>query len=62
MWNEIFQFTPTELNQFYQKIDAVTPSLVNQVARELIHRDRIIVVTSQPAITKPFVGRVNSPK
>lgn len=62
MWNEIFQFTPTELNQFYQKIDAVTPSLVNQVAKELIHPDRIIVVTSQPAITKPFVGRVNSPK
>nr|WP_199318090.1 pitrilysin family protein [Arthrospira platensis] len=62
MWNEIFQFPPTELNQFYQKIDAVTPSLVNQVARELIHPDRLVVVTSKPAIPTASVGRVTTPK
>lgn len=51
LWNEIFQFPPTELNQFHQKIAAITPGEVNQVAKELLHPDHIIVVTSKPAIS-----------
>lgn len=50
LWNEVYGFPPSELNDFHHKIEAVTPAEVNRVARELLHPDRIVVVTTEPQV------------
>jgi zinc protease len=39
-----------ELRSFISKIDQVKLSQVNQAARELLHSDKIVVVTAGPPI------------
>ncbi|MGC9524601.1 MAG: M16 family metallopeptidase [Limnospira sp.] len=50
LWNQVYGFPPPELNDFHHKIEAVTPAEVNRVARELLHPDRIVVVTTKPRV------------
>ncbi|AKG24657.1 peptidase M16 [Calothrix sp. 336/3] len=48
--NEIYGLKNEELRHFTQKIKAVNLKQVNQAARELLHPDKIIVVTAGPQI------------
>ncbi|BAZ42497.1 peptidase M16 domain-containing protein [Calothrix sp. NIES-4101] len=50
LMNEVYGFDSRELSSFTKKIDAITPSQVNQVARELLNPDKIVVVTAGPAV------------
>jgi zinc protease len=46
LMNEVYGLDKLELNSFILKIQQVTLTQVNQVARELLHPDRIVVVTA----------------
>lgn len=46
--NKVQGLPPDELQEFVDKINEVTQRQVNQVARELLHPDQIIVVTAGP--------------
>ncbi|WP_071190415.1 pitrilysin family protein [Trichormus sp. NMC-1] len=48
--NEVYGLDTVELQSFVQKIQNVTQTEVNQAARELIHPDKIVVVTAGSAI------------
>ncbi len=48
--NQVYGLDATELSYFPQKIQKVTLAQVNQAARELLHPDKIVVVTAGPAI------------
>ncbi|MDJ0798431.1 MAG: pitrilysin family protein [Calothrix sp. MO_167.B12] len=50
LMNQVYGFQPEELRNFTNKIQAVNLKQVNQAARELLHPDKIIVVTAGPAI------------
>ena len=43
--NQVSGYNPQELHQVPSKIQAVTSNQVNQMAKELLHPDRIVVVT-----------------
>ena len=46
--NAIYGLNPNEISEFPKKIQAVTLAQVNQVAKELIKTDRLIVITAGP--------------
>ncbi|MBW4614481.1 MAG: insulinase family protein [Desmonostoc vinosum HA7617-LM4] len=50
LMNEVYGFDTLELNNFTQTIQQITLAQVNQAARELLHPDKIIVVTAGPAV------------
>ncbi len=51
LMNEVYALSDEELRAFTTKIQSVTLAQVNQVARELLHPDRIVVVTAGPAVS-----------
>ncbi len=48
--NKVYGLDETELSSFTQKIQKVTLAQVNQAARELLHPDKIVVVTAGPDV------------
>ena len=46
--NAIYGLNPNEISEFPKKIQAVTLAQVNQVAKELISPDRLVVITAGP--------------
>ncbi|MDZ8107081.1 MAG: pitrilysin family protein [Nostoc sp. DedQUE12a] len=50
LMNEVYGLEQVELHSFAQKIQQVTIEEVNQAARELIHPDKIVVVTAGPVV------------
>ena len=46
--NAVFDLNPNEISEFPKKIKAVTLAQVNQVAKELIQPDRLVVITAGP--------------
>jgi zinc protease len=48
--NNVLGLNTEELRSFTEKIDAVTLEQVNQAARELLHPDKIVVVTAGPPV------------
>ena len=48
--NSVLGLDTEELRSYTEKIQAVTPAQVNQAARELLHPDKIVVVTAGPAV------------
>uniref|UniRef100_UPI00286AB65C hypothetical protein n=1 Tax=Chamaesiphon sp. OTE_8_metabat_110 TaxID=2964696 RepID=UPI00286AB65C len=46
--NAVFDLNPNEISEFPNKIKAVTLAQVNQVAKELIQLDRLVVITAGP--------------
>jgi zinc protease len=52
LMNEVFGLDEKELFSFSQKIEQVTLSQVNQAARELLHPDKIVVVTAGPQVAE----------
>jgi zinc protease len=48
--NEVYGLDKTELYSFTDKIQKVTLEQVNQAARELLHPDKIVVVTAGPSV------------
>jgi len=50
LMNQVYGFQPRELEDYTGKIQAVSLKQVNKTARELLHPDKMIVVTAGPAI------------
>ncbi len=50
LMNEVYGLNKEELHSFTDKIQAVSLNQVNQAARELLHPNKIIVVTAGPAV------------
>ena len=50
LMNEVYGLDKVELHSFTDKIQKVTLTQVNQAARELLHQDKIIVVTAGPSV------------
>ncbi|MBD2213820.1 insulinase family protein [Nostoc linckia FACHB-104] len=50
LMNQVYGLDEVELRSFTNKIQQVTLSQVNQAARELLHPDKIVVVTAGPAV------------
>ncbi|MBD2593347.1 insulinase family protein [Nostoc spongiaeforme FACHB-130] len=50
LMNQVRDMDITELNSFADKIKQVSLAQVNQAARELLHPDKIVVVTAGPAV------------
>lgn len=48
--NEVYGLDKVELHSFTDKIHKVTLDQVNQAARELLHPDKIVVVTAGPSV------------
>ena len=48
--NQVYGLNQVELHSFIRKIEQVKLSQVNQAARELLHSDKIVVVTAGPPI------------
>ncbi len=48
--NNVLGLNPEELRSYTDKINTVTPEQVNQAARELLHPDKIVVVTAGPPV------------
>jgi zinc protease len=46
--NEVYGLNPSELRRYPQQIEGVTQAQVNQTAQELLHPDKIVVVTAGP--------------
>jgi zinc protease len=46
--NAVFDLNPNEISEFPKKIQAVTLAQVNQVAKELIQPDRLVVIVAGP--------------
>ncbi|HEY9618057.1 MAG TPA: pitrilysin family protein [Microcoleaceae cyanobacterium] len=51
LMNQVYGLSPQELQEFTEKIDAVTPEQVNAAIKELLHPDRVVVVTAGPEVT-----------
>jgi zinc protease len=51
LMNQVYSLDVEELRDFTDKINQVSLSQVNQAARELLHPDKIVVVTAGPAVT-----------
>ncbi len=50
LMNQVYGLDVEELRNFTEKINQVGLSQVNQAARELLHPDKIVVVTAGPAV------------
>lgn len=50
LMNEVYGLNKEELHSFTEKIHKVTLTQVNQAARELLHPDKIVVVTAGPPV------------
>ncbi|MEH2327397.1 MAG: pitrilysin family protein [Nostoc sp.] len=50
LMNEVYGLDKEELHSFTDKIQKVTFTQVNQAARELLHPDKIVVVTAGPSV------------
>ncbi len=50
LMNEVYGLDEVELRSFTQKIQTVNLAQVNLAARELLHPDKIVVVTAGPAV------------
>ena len=50
LMNEVYGLDKGELHSFTDKIQKVTLTHVNQAARELLHPDKIVVVTAGPSV------------
>ncbi|MEH1893437.1 MAG: pitrilysin family protein [Nostoc sp.] len=50
LMNEVYGLDKGELHSFTDKIQKVTLTQVNQAARELLHPDKIVVVTAGPSV------------
>ncbi|PAX58053.1 M16 family metallopeptidase [Brunnivagina elsteri] len=50
LMNEVYGLEHNELIDFTDKIDSITLTQVNQAARELLHPDKIVVVTAGPTV------------
>ena len=50
LMNEVYGLNKGELHSFTEKIHKVTLTQVNQAARELLHPDKIVVVTAGPPV------------
>jgi zinc protease len=50
LMNEVYGLEHNELTRFTDKIDSINLAQVNQAARELLHPDKIVVVTAGPAV------------
>ncbi|MBN3923846.1 pitrilysin family protein [Nostoc sp. NMS4] len=50
LMNQVYGLDKRELHSFTDKIQQVTLSQVNQAARELLHPDKIVVVTAGPSV------------
>lgn len=50
LMNQVFGLDEVELRSFTKKIQQVTLAQVNQAARELLHPDKIVVVTAGPSV------------
>ncbi|BAY13615.1 M16 family metallopeptidase [Calothrix sp. NIES-2098] len=50
LMNQVYGLDEVELRSFTEKIQQVTLAQVNQAARELLHPDKIVVVTAGPAV------------
>jgi zinc protease len=50
LMNEVYGLNKLELHTFTDKIQKVTFEQVNQAARELLHPDKIVVVTAGPSV------------
>ncbi|MEL7244978.1 MAG: pitrilysin family protein, partial [Cyanobacteria bacterium J06573_2] len=48
--NHVLGLETDEIRSYTDKIQAVTPDQVNQAARELLHPDKIVVVTAGPPV------------
>lgn len=48
--NEVYGLTQEELRQFPSKIQALTPEQVNQVTKDLLHPNNLVVVTAGPPL------------
>ncbi|AVH72873.1 M16 family metallopeptidase [Nostoc sp. 'Lobaria pulmonaria (5183) cyanobiont'] len=51
LMNEVYGLDKVELHSFTDKIQKVTLTQVNQAARELLHSDKIVVVTAGPSVS-----------
>ncbi len=50
LWNQVYGLDATELRNFTQEIKKVTLEEVNKAARELLHPDKIVVVTAGSSV------------
>lgn len=50
LMNEVYGFDTSELREFTEKIHDISLAQVNLAARELLHPDKIVVVTAGPAV------------
>ncbi len=48
LMNAVFSLDINEIRDYTDKIEAVTPAQVNQVIAELLHPDRMVIVTAGP--------------
>ncbi|NMG05328.1 pitrilysin family protein [Brasilonema sp. UFV-L1] len=46
--NAVYGLSPAEIREFPQRISAVTPNQVQQTIQELIHPDKLVIVTAGP--------------
>jgi hypothetical protein len=46
--NAVFGLDINEIRNYTDKIEAVTPAQVNQMIVELLHPDRMVIVTAGP--------------
>jgi len=51
LMNEVYGLNEEELRQFSQKIQSVNLAQVNQVAKQLLHPDKLVVVTAGPDVS-----------
>ena len=54
--NEIYGLSPTEIRDFPKRIQAVTMTQMQQVIKDLINPDKLIIVTAGPGDTPPQGG------
>ena len=52
LMNEVYGLNPAEVRQFPKQIDAVTQAQVNEATQDLLHPDRLVVVTAGPTTAR----------
>lgn len=48
--NEVYGLAKSEIREFVKKVESVNVEQVNQAAKELLHPDKLVVVTAGPAV------------
>lgn len=46
--NEVLGLSPAQLREYSEKIEVVTPTQVNRAAKELLHPDKVAIITAGP--------------